>query len=638
MDHHDSFAKLGPPPPYTREAIRPSRSVPNLRRQQTGLRPEDAQMLAFPGVDSNGRLRSPSPGPGWEQQAMPFHQQGGGGHYNFGSTYARITPPRSTASLTPEPEELPPPRPPRPTIATAASEPVVPIAAETAQKERNVFKTAFDETVFFAGGLLPHPTESTRHYTILRHSPALVWYRGPSTTVSITIFSDAPLPLTRSLWLQRKGFSGNTGMALKSLVGATTSWLDVTPSFRADVSSLPATDERGYQRDIGKFVKKASSNLKRHLPRETHMVRIPAAAEDGYFRIVLCCGDDGGKRRVLCPSPIFRIASTTTDVSVVRGASLSTMPIEFGVKVGTTIANNVVNKYVGPARLAATAAAAGVVKKVEKRGVLASRAREVALAKAGMRTQYDKMENSYRGTRGAGYAPLQAADGEILLDADFGNPEVLGPDAGPSSPFPIKFDGKVIKGTGRGGMELGIPTANLEGVSEDLRLRMNGVYMAWSCVLPARDLPQDMSYDWHESIVTVGPSPYANPGIVARNLVSVHMIHEFRGAMFYGARVKVLVMGQLRRAGLTDDPLFAYANDVSVTVASLSREAWGPIETRQRMKTLKSERSFGERYLDARDTVQKQVDRVPVHLLGVRSDGAAMRDQTMGHGGVWVQR
>jgi hypothetical protein len=515
---------------------------------------------------------------------------------------------------------------------------VVPIAAGAQKERNNVFKTAFDETVFFAGGLLPHPTESTRHYTILRHSPALVWYRGPSTTVSISIFSDAPLPATRSLWLQRKGFSGNTGMALKSLVGATTSWLDVTPSFRAEVSALPPTDERGYQRDIGKFVKKASSNLKRHLPRETHIVRIPAAAEDGYFRIVLCCGDDGGKRRVLCPSPIFRIASTTTDASVVRGASLSTMPIEFGVKVGTTIASNVVNKYVGPARLAATAAAAGVVKKVEKKGVLASRAREVALAKAGMRTQYDKMESSYRGTRGAGYAPLQAADGEVLLDTDFDTPEVLGPDAGPCAPFPIKFDGKVVRGTGRGGMELGIPTANLEGVSEDLRLRMNGVYMAWSCVLPGRDLPQDMSYDWHESIVTVGPSPYANPGVVAQKLISVHMIHEFRGAMFYGAKIKVLVMGQLRRAGSTDDALRAYANDVAVTVASLSRDAWGPIETRQRMKTLKSERSFGERYLDVRDTVQKQVDRVPVHLLGVRSDGATMRDQAMGQGGVWVQR
>lgn len=614
MDDSDPFARFGPPPPYTREAIRPSRSVPNLRRQL--LRPEDAQLQAFPGVDANGRLqvRSPSPGPAYHQ-----------------IDYARITPPLSTASHTPEPEESPPPRPPRPALVTAASEPV------PSPKERNVFKTAFDETVFFAGGLLPHPTESTRHYTILRHSPALVWYRGPSTTVAITIFSDTPLPPTRSLWLQRKGFSGNTGMALKSLVGATTSWLDVTPSFHAEASALAATDERGYQRDIGKFIKKASSNLKRHVPQETHLVRVPAAAEDGYFRLVLCCGDDS-KRKVLCPSPIFRIASTTTDASVVRGASLSTMPIEFGVKVGTTIATNVVNRYVGPARLAATAAAAGVVKKVEKKGVLASRAREVAFAKASMRSQYDKMETSYRGTRGGGYAPLQAADGDLLPDADMDLPEVLGAETGPGAPFPIKLDGKVVRGTGRGGMELGIPTANLDGVSEDLRLRMSGVYMAWACVLPGRDLAEDMSYDWHESVVTVGPSPYAPPGVVARNVAGVHMIHEFGGAMFYGAKVKVLIMGQLRRAGPSDDPLRAYAHDVAVTVASLSREAWGPMETRQRMKTLKSERSFGERYLDARDTVQKQVDRVPLHLLGVRSEGAAMRDQAMGHGGVWVRR
>lgn len=96
--------------------------------------------------------------------------------------------------------------------------------------EKTFWQTALDETKYFAGGLISHPFEYTKHFAILRHSTALIWYRGPSTSVTVTVFSDAPLPPTRTVWLQRKGFSGNMGMNLKSLVGANDSWLDVTPS------------------------------------------------------------------------------------------------------------------------------------------------------------------------------------------------------------------------------------------------------------------------------------------------------------------------------------------------------------------------------------------------------------------------
>ncbi|KAG7111531.1 Target of rapamycin complex subunit LST8 like protein [Verticillium longisporum] len=177
----------------------------------------------------------------------------------------------------------------------------------------------------------------------------------------------------------------------------------------------------------------------------------------------------------------------------------------------------------------------------------------------------------------------------------------------------------------------------------DIRLRMRGVYMAWACIVLRPGLPETLSADWHEAIVTVGPSPYATPSIVAKNLVTVHFIHEFGGVMFYDARVKVLIMGQLRRGGASiadgiDEALGAYVSDVMVTVASLSRDNWEPHETRERMKTLKSQRTFAEKYMDARDKVQKQVDRIPVHWAGVRTEGAAMRDQAMGPGGFWIAR
>ena len=59
----------------------------------------------------------------------------------------------------------------------------------------------------------------------------------------------------------------------------------------------------------------------------------------------------------------------------------------------------------------------------------------------------------------------------------------IGPTPGPEPPFPLRIEGPVIKGFGRGSRELGIPTANIpiEGLSvggrEDVQ---SGVYFGWA--------------------------------------------------------------------------------------------------------------------------------------------------------------
>ncbi|EFQ26935.1 uncharacterized protein GLRG_02106 [Colletotrichum graminicola M1.001] len=519
-----------------------------------------------------------------------------------------------------------------------------------ATAEKSFWQTALEETKYFAGGLVSHPFEYTKHHSILRHSGALVWYRGPSTSVTVTVFSDAPLPPTRTVWLQQKGFSGNMGMNLKSLVGATTSWLDVTPSTRAAPADLADADERGCQRDIRKFLRKAPKNLAAHAPRETHVVRIPAAADDGYFRLVLCSGGggDGTKRKVLCPSPVFRVASTSTDASVVRGASLASMPLEIGIKAGSVVAATVVNKYIGPAAAVVQARAKTLskAKVVTKHAAHAANIAHVAqvkggIDKSGIRTHVAAFEDRYAAARGAGYDAWQSGDaaGAGFQEAP---PEVVGSDDGPSEPFPIKFDGRVARGTGRGGAELGVPTANLTDVPGDVRVRMRGVYFGWARVVLPEAMATTVSADWHESLVTVGPAPYATPRVAAKNVATVHLIHEFGGAQFLGARLKVLVMGQLRAsappADGSDAALAAYGADVLLAVASLSRENWGPEETRERLRATRSEMSLADRYVEARDRVQKQVDRVPLHLAGVRTEGAALRDRAFGNGGLWIPR
>lgn len=501
-------------------------------------------------------------------------------------------------------------------------------AASSTPRAPSKWKTALGEAQYVAGGLVSRPAESTRHYSIIRHSHALVWYRGPSTAVSVTVLSDGPLPATRTVWLQEKGFSGGVGMAVKALMGSTGGWLDVTPARQARPEHLPEVDERGIQRDLKRFAKKASGRVKGHVPRETHVVRIPATATDGYFRLVLCAGEDG--KRVLCGSPVFRIASTSTDAAVVRGASLSTMPLEVGVKVASTIGQQVAKKYTGIAGAVVQNRAAKVVKNaaVRRAGQAVHQGcRNVGLA--------DAVNESWRKNKPGRYDQL--VEGRLLEPSV----TVIGSDAGPEAPFPLKFEGRVARASGMSTAELGFPTANLRDVPETIKMRLGGVFAAWAMVLPAKGL-EDVSHDWHEAVVTIAPPRGAPPSVAMHNGVAVHVAYDFDGAAFFDARLKVLLMGYLHpSAPSAHDPeelAGEHAQDVMTTLASLGRDGWMPRETVAKMKTLKSERSFSDRLDGATGMVQQHVDRIPLHWAGVRSESGALRDQAYGNGGLWISR
>jgi hypothetical protein len=105
----------------------------------------------------------------------------------------------------------------------------VPSTSESpiAEKAKSKWVSAIEDARIFAGGLLRHPFESTKHFTILRHSYGLVYYKGPSTSVAITIFADKPIPRDRRLWLQMKGWTGKTGMRAKALLRTNGSWIKV---------------------------------------------------------------------------------------------------------------------------------------------------------------------------------------------------------------------------------------------------------------------------------------------------------------------------------------------------------------------------------------------------------------------------
>ncbi|OAA46765.1 LipA and NB-ARC domain protein [Beauveria brongniartii RCEF 3172] len=515
-----------------------------------------------------------------------------------------------------------------------------PVAAETAAAWS--WKKALDEAQYLAGGLIGSPAESNRHCSIIRHSSALVWYRGPTTTVTVTVLADEPLPATRTLWLQQKGFSGGLGMSLKAMVGTTSDWLDVTPTTRAEAAHLAVNEERGVQRDLRRFINKATGRTTRHLPRETHIVRIPAAAQDGYFRIVLCPTTDG--KKVLGSSPVFRLASTSADVSVMRGASLGSMPLEVGAKVASAVASG----YVA----AATGAAAGVARMGA--GKVAGKVTSVAAKKVA--------KKAYRGyeTSGVGdavkasWATSTAARYERAVSSAMMEPTVgiIGSEQGPEAPFPIKCTGRVVQGSGYTLARYGFPTANLVDVPKELTMRLTGSFASWVRVISGRMKGEDEDdLAWCEAITIIGPAENAAPSVVSKNRVAVHILQDLEDADLRGASLQVLLMGFLRPpSGTTADDdddddddvdaaLQRHADDLLTTLATLARDRWQPRLTVEGMRRARgSDRTWGERLDGVTGTVAARMDRVPVHRAGIRSEAGALRDASFGKGGLWIQR
>ncbi|KAI1751495.1 hypothetical protein F4782DRAFT_531519 [Xylaria castorea] len=525
---------------------------------------------------------------------------------------------KSTPTLVSSPSEL--------SVVCSPSEP------NTIVSSSSRWKAVIDETVYFAGGLISRPFESTKHYSVLRHSSAIVYYKGPSTNVTISVFADSMLPSDRSFWIQRKGFSGNMGMAASALMRTTSNWIDVTPSVEVLASSVPEGDERAWQRDIKRFLKKASKDrrLSKHVLRETCVIRIPVAAADGYLRIVVCSGQSSKKS--LCPSPTFRLASTSSDVSVLRGASLTTLPLEVGLKVASVVGNQYVQRVVGPAQ-------AIVQSKMQSMqpSFIKNHPETFALARSGIQEQYDTFEEKFDSARDVTYSQFHDED---TLD---GPPNIIGRDSGPEKPFPMKFDGKVVPGTGQSRSQTMIPTANLRNVADDLLLRLNGIYIGWAAIEQGK--PDGILDSWHEAIITVGTSPYAAPTVVPRKIATVHIVYDFGDSKtFFNAKLNVIVMAFLRpvpqptHSRLPTEIIAAVSRDREIAMASLSRERWRPDACLGILLTEKTQRTMTDRYIGIRSQVQRHVDSFPIHRAGIRTGRAEAKDEAYGQGGFYIRR
>ncbi|KAI1102049.1 riboflavin kinase [Jackrogersella minutella] len=207
-------------------------------------------------------------------------------------------------------------------------------------------------------------------------------------------------------------------------------------------------------------------------------------------------------------------------------------------------------------------------------------------------------------------------------------PRILYGDAGPEPPYPLRMEGAVIAGFGRGSKELGIPTANLpvdESATPWIATASSGVYFGYASLalppkhpdhkssrphrhrghpraavdappaplpsdpptIPAHEedgvqeatqtQPEDDKHQWQifPMVMSIGYNPFYKNAVRS---AEVHVLHKF-AADFYSAPIRLLILGFIReeRDYASLDALVSDINvDCDVARRSLARPGWTP--------------------------------------------------------------
>ncbi|KAJ5730833.1 uncharacterized protein N7483_005341 [Penicillium malachiteum] len=533
---------------------------------------------------------------------------------------------------------------PRPRTACEAS------TSPAAKPQPTSVQKVYGEARHFLGGLINHPTESNKHVTILRHSHGLVFYRGETTSVAISIFSDAPLPPDRTLWLQSKGWSGKTGMRAKALLHLRDSWIDVTPTMPLHADQINPDDERAWQRDIKKFRKKAPKRPREtHILRQTTVLRIPAESGDGYFQLVLC---QGPKKKVLGNSPVFRVLSTSTSPSSLRGASLSTLPLELGAMIASLYAQTAAQAVVSPVSSAVQA-------KVDpyRPSWLTQTAAQTAYSASGAQDKVSGIVDDLGSSR------KKTATTEESSPRQFENgiPPI---ELGPQPPFPMVFKARCEPDqSSQSHNSSESQFIALNKVPDWVPRRLRGYFFGWTRfdIGTEKDPTTGPWCPVVLSVRAIDPLQAARIDMsqLAKLSVKLRLLDE---VPLQTSRLEVRVMGFLRaeipppvgktsqeladaRATAAEAAVLADAYDESVVQYTLAHTAWAPdlqsssptpVEI-PRQNTGWMDRAK-EGYADMQSRGQKWVGKVPFHRLGVRSGTHQDREKQIALNGFFIVR
>ena len=173
-------------------------------------------------------------------------------------------------------------------------------------------------------------------------------------------------------------------------------------------------------------------------------------------------------------------------------------------------------------------------------------------------------------------------------------PLIIDPPTGPQAPYPLRMEGKVIRGFGRGSKELGIPTANLPVDDKStpwISSIKSGAYFGWAALpthtnqsttaavtIAASTTKGQSEFSIYPMVMSIGYNPhYRN----TMRSAEVHVLAEF-GSDFYDVEMRLLILGFIRKEraypgqqALIDDIKL----DCDVARRSLDRETWSLRET-----------------------------------------------------------
>lgn len=510
--------------------------------------------------------------------------------------------------------------------------------SSTQQGALSIAQKAYGETRHFLGGLINHPIESSKHFTILRHSHGVAFYHGSTTSVTFSIFSDSPMPPDRTLWLQSRGWTGKTGMRTKALLRLHNDWLDVTPSVALHSSQVDPTNERAWQRDIARFRQKGPTKVRyAHLLRETVMVRVPIEAGDGYFQLVLCWGK---KKNVLCNSPVFRVLSTSAKPSSMRGASLSTLPLELGALILGSQARSVVEAIASPVK----SVAEDNIKPYEP-STVKTKAAKTAYS---MSNANDRVGSVLKSQEQESQKPTAKAV-EGLGDIS----------EGPREPFPMDFKGRGSLRTleNRDSLQ-DLPTINITKIPDACQQQLRGFYMCWARFYTAEEKGHYVNQSrWYQSILAIQNVDHTsmtkvNMSQIAKRSIKLRFLEDI--VLPTQVKLEIRVMCFIRPeieppSGRSEKELLetreAYAEatqladsyDASYTQAVLDHPAWVP-EASKRAECQKENVGLIGKTKGSISTARSQVQNAPLHLLGVRAPSAAKRDQQIAVNGFYIVR
>jgi len=491
----------------------------------------------------------------------------------------------------------------------------------------SALKTGYEEARHFAGGLMHHPVESTKHFSILRHSHGLVYYRGSATSITLSMFSDQPLPKTRTLWLQHKGWTGHTGLKVKALVRSTSDWINVTPVNQISASQLPTPDERAWQRDIEQFQRKAERYTAQHKLRETAILRIPIDAQDGYWRMLLC--DE--KKRILCPSPVFRLLSASSSPSSLRGASLGNLPLEIGASILSQLGTAQLQGVISPITDSITSAMQSAMP--YQPGVLAEEAGTIAVDEAytrsGAQERVEAATAAYDAARDATYNPVDTSHTV---------------DSGPQPLYPINIASKIVPNIGHISLDLGMPTVKLKSIPPDISHKLSGHYFGWVRLTPPQE--QARPGNWYPSVISILPDVHSACSVIANVLktATVYVISDLDTTP-PGASIEIRILGFIRShmrypsaetrddEPSADDTLLAMVQDVAFAQNMLERDSWDADAGQNQ-----SDIDLTSRYVTTRTSLMRRIDRIPTTTMGIRTARDILKDRAVGTGGVSVVR